>query len=111
MTDKEFKRLSRAQLIDIIYQLQLQIETLNEEKQELESELADKHFQLSNAGNITEAVLEIKDCFCRAQKAAEQYSIEMKAIHKEIKAERQRMCLKSAEHRQKQFLRVKKHAD
>lgn len=33
MTDKEFKRLSRAQLIDIIYQLQLQIDELNEEKQ------------------------------------------------------------------------------
>ena len=32
MTDKEFKRLNRAQLIDIIYQLQLQIEKLNEEK-------------------------------------------------------------------------------
>ena len=31
MTDKEFKRLSRAQLIDIIYQLQLQIDELNEE--------------------------------------------------------------------------------
>ena len=33
MTDKEFKRLSRAQLIEIIYQLQLQIDKLNEEKQ------------------------------------------------------------------------------
>ena len=28
MTDKEFKRLSRAQLLDIIYQLQLQNEEL-----------------------------------------------------------------------------------
>mgnify|MGYP007119928862 CR=1 FL=1 len=37
MTDKEFKRLSRAQLIDIIYQLQLQIDTLHEEKQAVET--------------------------------------------------------------------------
>ena len=47
MTDKEFKRLSRAQLIDIIYQLQLQIDKLNEEKQLLEGELTDKLWLLS----------------------------------------------------------------
>ena len=41
MTDKEFKRLSRAQLIEIIYQLQLQIDKLSEQTQELESELKD----------------------------------------------------------------------
>ena len=63
MTDKEFKRLSRAQLIDIIYQLQLQIDKLNEEKQALESALIDKRLRLSNAGNIADAALEINDCF------------------------------------------------
>ena len=35
MTDKEFKRLSRAQLIDVIYQLQLQADELNRQKQKL----------------------------------------------------------------------------
>ena len=91
MTDKEFKRLSRAQLIDIIYQLQLQIDKLNEEKQELESELADKRFRLSNAGNIADAALEINDCFRSAQNAAEQYLNEIKAIREETEAERQRI--------------------
>ena len=91
MTDKEFKRLSRAQLIDIIYQLQLQIDKLNEEKQELESELADKRLRLSNAGNIADAALEINDCFRSAQNAAEQYLNEIKAIREETEAERQRI--------------------
>ena len=91
MTDKEFKRLSRAQLIEIIYQLQLQIDKLNEEKQELESELADKRLRLSNAGNIAEAALEINDCFRSAQNAAEQYLNEIKAIREETEAERQRV--------------------
>ncbi|MEE0840993.1 MAG: hypothetical protein U0L72_10710, partial [Acutalibacteraceae bacterium] len=67
MTDKEFKKLSRAQLIDIIYQLQLQIEKLNEQNQELECKLADKRFRLSNAGNIADAALEINNCFRSAQ--------------------------------------------
>ena len=91
MTDKEFKRLSRAQLIEIIYQLQLQIDKLDEEKQELESELKDKRLRLSNAGNIAEAALEINDCFCSAQNAAEQYLNEIKAIREETEAERQRI--------------------
>ncbi|MBR0447654.1 MAG: hypothetical protein IIX28_04225 [Clostridia bacterium] len=91
MTDKEFKRLSRAQLIEIIYQLQLQIDTLNEEKQSLESELADKRLRLSSAGNIADAALEINDCFRSAQNAAEQYLNEIKAIREDTEAERERI--------------------
>ena len=91
MTDKEFKRLNRAQLIDIIYQLQLQIDKLSEQKQVLEIELADKRLRLSNAGNIAEAALEMNDCFRSAQNAAEQYLNEIKAIREEAEAERQRI--------------------
>ena len=91
MTDKEFKRLSRAQLIEIIYQLQLQIDKLNEEKQALENELEDKRLRLQSAGNIAEAALEINDCFRSAQNAAEQYLNEIKAIREETEAERQRI--------------------
>ena len=91
MTDKEFKRLSRAQLIDIIYQFQLQIDKLTEQNQELERELADKRLRLSNAGNIADAALEINDCFRSAQSAAEQYLNEIKAIREETEAQRQRI--------------------
>ena len=52
MTDKEFKRLSRSELIEIIYQFQLQVDKLTEEKRELERELADRRLRLRNAGNI-----------------------------------------------------------
>ena len=91
MTDKEFKRLSRAQLIEIIYQLQLQIDKLSEQTQELESELKDKRLRLRNAGNIADAALEINNCFRSAQNAAEQYLNEIKAIREETEAERQRI--------------------
>ena len=91
MTDKEFKRLSRAQLIDIIYKLQLELDKVNEEKQELESKLADKRLRLQSVGNIAEAALEINNCFRSAQNAAEQYLNEIKAIREETEAERQRI--------------------
>ena len=88
MTDKEFKRLSRYQLIDIIYQFQLQVEQLTQRNQELEQELADKRLRLSNAGNIAEAALEMNDCFRSAQNAAEQYLNEIKAIREETEVQR-----------------------
>ena len=103
MTDKEFKKLSRAQLIDIIYQLQLQIEKLNTEKQELESELKDKRLRLSNAGNIAEAALEINNCFRSAQDAAEQYLNEIKLLQEETAAERRRI-LKEAKAEAREIL-------
>ena len=91
MTDKEFQRLSRPQLIDVIYQFQLQVDKLTEQNQELERELADKRLRLSNAGNIADAALEINNCFRSAQNAAEQYLNEIKAIREETEAERQKI--------------------
>jgi cell division septum initiation protein DivIVA len=91
MTDKEFKRLNRSELIDIIYQFQLKVDELTEQNEELEQKLADKRIRLSNAGNIADAALEINDCFRSAQNAAEQYLNEIKAIREEAEAERQRI--------------------
>ena len=91
MTDKEFKKLNRAQLIDIIYQLQLKIDELVEQKQELEKALEDKRFRINNAGNIAEAALEINDCFRSAQNAAEQYLNEIKAMQEDTKADCERI--------------------
>ena len=91
MTDKEFKRLNRAQLIDIIYQLQLQVDALNGKNEELEKALADKRLRIQNAGNIAEAALEMNNCFRSAQSAAEQYLDEIKSMHDETAAERERI--------------------
>ena len=91
MTDKEFKRLSRSQLIEIIYQLQLQVDGLTAQNQSLEDTLADKRLRISNAGNLAEAALEINDCFRSAQNAAEQYLNEIKLMREETETERQRI--------------------
>ena len=91
MTDKEFKRLSRAQLIEIIYQLQLQIEVLTEDNKKLENDLADKRLRIENAGNIAAAALEINNCFIDAQKAAEQYLGEITAIRQEAEVQAERI--------------------
>lgn len=91
MTDKEFKHLSRAQLIEVIYQLQLKIDELTEKNAKLETELADKRLRISEAGNIADAALVINNCFKNAQAAADQYLNEIKAIRRETEAECRRM--------------------
>lgn len=91
MTDKEFKRLSRAQLIDIIYQLQLQVDELGEQNKTLEKALEDKRLRIENAGNIAEAALAVNDCFQSAQNAADQYLAEIKAIYDEVETQRQKI--------------------
>ena len=73
MTDKEFKRLSRHQLIDIIYQFQIKVEELTAENERLTQELADKRLRIDDAGNIAEAALGIHNVFTAAQDAAAHY--------------------------------------
>ena len=95
MTDKEFKRLSRSQLIDIIYQLQIKQEELIQENQKLKEELADKRIRLREAGNIAEASLAIHNVMQAAQDAAAQYLDEIRTIKAET-AENCRVTLEKA---------------
>ena len=78
MTDKEFKRLSRSQLIDIIYELQLKQEELAAENERLSKALADKRLRISQVGNLAEAALEIHNVMQTAQEAAEHYLEEVR---------------------------------
>ena len=71
MTDKEFKRLSRSQLIEIIYQLQIKQEELTADNEKLSKALEDRRLLVSEAGNIAEAALEIHNVMQAAQDAAE----------------------------------------
>ena len=77
MTNKEFKRLRRSQLIDIIYQLQLKQEELTADNEKLSKALADKRLRVNKTGNIAEAALEIHNVMQKAQDAATHYMEEI----------------------------------
>ena len=87
MTDREFKRLSRSQLIDIIYQLQLKQEELTEENRNLKQELADKRIRLDQAGHIAEASLALHNVMQTAQDAANLYLEEIRIMREETRKE------------------------
>ena len=78
MTDKEFKRLSSSELIEIIYQLQLKQEELAADNEKLEKALADRRLRVNRAGNIAEAALALHNVMQSAQDAADHYVEETK---------------------------------
>ena len=91
MTDKEFKKLSRSQLIDIIYQLQVKQKELEDENLKLKEELADKRIRMRQAGNIAEASLAIHNVMQVAQDAASQYLEEIRIMRIETEEKCQRL--------------------
>lgn len=95
MTDKEFKRLSRSQLIDIIYQLQLKQEELIADNKKLSKALADRRLRISKAGNIAEATLEIHNVMQAAQDAASHYLEEIHIMRDETEEKCRRLLEKA----------------
>lgn len=86
MTDKEFKRLKRSELIEIIYQLQLDVQKMNEENAALKVALESKELKISNAGSIAEAAIGLFGVFNKAQEAADLYLSEIYRNNAEIEA-------------------------
>ena len=95
MTDKEFKRLSRSQLIEIIYQFQIKVEELTQENQTLNAAVEDKRLRITRAGNIAEAALEVNNVMQAAQNAAQQYLDEIQVLYSEIDNECQNIRIKA----------------
>lgn len=93
MTDKEFKRLSRRELIDIIYELQKQNEEKGAQIKRIQSELDDKTIKISNAGSIAEAAISLNKVFETAQSAAEQYLESVQKAAEESKAKQEEIKL------------------
>ena len=93
MISKELKKLSRRELVDIIYQLKKNEEQLQEKIATLEEELQDKRIKLSVAGSIAEATVDITNIFHTAQRTADLYLHEIACM----KADTERECAKMLE--------------
>lgn len=73
MTDRELRRLSRLDLLEILVTQSKEIDRLKAEIDELNKRLEDRDIVMSNSGSIAEASLKINNVFEAAQRAADQY--------------------------------------
>ena len=67
MTEKEFRRLRRAELVEIIFALQEREDLLKQELEQTRSQLAEARQRELWAGSIHEAVAELEHLVQRAE--------------------------------------------
>ena len=97
MTEQEMKRLSRAELLEVILMQGKQIEELQAQNADLTQKVEDKTIALNEAGSIAEASLRLNHVFQDAELAVAQYkeniqrlSMDQEAIAQGKMAEAQR---------------------
>lgn len=73
MTDQELRRLSRTELVEILYEQQKRNEALAAENERLRAQLEQRELKIADAGSIAEAALQLSGVFEAAQAAADQY--------------------------------------
>ena len=73
MTDKELKRLSRGELLEMLIAQASENEKLKQELEDAQAALQDRSIAIDNAGSIAEASLQLSGVVEAAQNAAEQY--------------------------------------
>lgn len=73
MTEKELKKLNRAELLELLLLQTKETERLQRKLEKVEAELSDRQLQIQNAGDLAHAVLEINGVMEAAQTAAQQY--------------------------------------
>lgn len=73
MTDRELRRLSRAELLEMLLEQIEENERLNQRLGEMRKELADRRITLEQSGTMAEAALKLNGIFEAADRAARQY--------------------------------------
>ena len=81
MTDKEFKRLKRSELIEIIYEYQKREQALQARVDQLQAQLEERNLKIRDAGSIAEATAALTGIFEAAQKTAEAYLEHVRAAY------------------------------
>lgn len=73
MTDKELKRLSRAELLELLIGQMRENQRLEKELAAANAALQDRTIVIEQAGSIAEAALQLNGVFAAAEAAAAQY--------------------------------------
>ena len=83
--NNDLKKLSRRELVDVIYQMKKNEDELLEQISALEASLEEKRIRLSSAGSIAEAAVDITNVFSAAQSTADLYLQEIQVMKEEEK--------------------------
>lgn len=80
MTDKELRKLSRRELLEMLVEQSRENDKLRAQIERMQQQLSDRQLRIDQAGSIAEASLQINQVFEAAQQAAEQYLENIRAL-------------------------------
>ena len=87
MNNKDLKKLSRRELVEIIYQMKKNEQKMQERMDELQAALDDKRIRVSEAGSIAAVAASINGLMAAAQATADLYLSEI--AYRKAEAERE----------------------
>lgn len=89
MTDKELRKLKRVELLELLVEQATEIEELRRELEEARQALKNRQVYLQEAGTLAEAALRINEVFAAADRAAQDYLENVRALAAREQADRQ----------------------
>ncbi len=85
MSNKSLSKLTRNELLDLLYEQEKRVEDLEKRNKQLEAQLEDRRIKISKVGSIADASLALTNVFAEAQKAVDLYLANVQTIVKENK--------------------------
>lgn len=101
MTEKELKRLSRTELLELLLQQTRERELLEKRLEEAERKLEDRQLQIEKAGDIAQAALAVNGVMEAAQAAARQYLENIERMERETRRRCDEMLINASLEAQK----------
>ncbi len=89
MNQKELKRLSRSDLLEMMLSLSKENEHLRKELHQAKSKLEDRTIAIEQCGSLAEAALNLNGVFEAAQAACDQYSTNIRSQADDLLAQAQ----------------------
>ena len=87
MIGKDLKKLSRRELVDIIYQMKKNEEEMQKQIDSLQEELKNKRIKVASAGTLADAAVDISQLLNATQTTADLYLEEIAWMKSEAEAE------------------------
>lgn len=111
MTDRELRKLSRNDLLELLIDQAKEIDRLREELNVANKKLSDRKIIIDNAGSLAEAALQLNGVFTAAQEACAQYTENIAYLYQQQKAIRNRMEQETQEKCNRMIQEARKVAD
>ena len=106
MTDKELRRLSRSELLEMLIAQTEENDRLKIRLEQAEAQLRDRRIAIDKAGSLAEAALSLNGVFQAAEAAAQQY---LENIQR-ISAQQDALCRAMKEEAEKETEQIRQEA-